>query len=930
MGLRVELFGSRIRLRWKGRLVELSRAKALFLGLTIKEHCADLCFDEWDWVAGDLADFYVTSKNPSAYIRQLRKETAESLCSLMERPYLPLETLLASEGVALQTDVAEFCAQIQSDDPHAIRHALMLYDDKLLEECREQFSADVPVPYIVRRVEELRRDYAQRFADGLLELWSIAPDMASEVGKAKKHLIAACAALSDEEKSELLLKSDAHEAFQRTREKMNRVLKLQRLSSFPAGNAGSERIFGRADVLDTVGKALADQRFVTLHGTGGVGKTTVMMEAAHRAAHRYPGGVCLLDISPLRQFEMQAEQNAECLSAWLHSQEMLQASHPLLLLIDNGEQEIEATLFLIEMLWRDFSHVDFLAATRIVRAHDEWGQIIPIEPFALPDLHETPASLLRTDALRLFLHHRKQAGCLKEPAESEIGVAAQICIQAAGIPLALRLLARTPGQKTLYDLQEHVRQFWQRQNSASDAHQDRQKTMYNCVSSSYALLSPEEQTLFRRLSVFIGGFTREVMRAVCTEDSQDNSYSLLSGLIGSGLVQDKEANRPYSLLEPIRTVAEGLLRESGEFDEITQRYEQWLDHQAEWVENQDGDITLFGSEAALHQGWQVYLNEKSRIEHIIHSLRIKEDFRAARLELRYVGLIWLEGRIHAGLNRLQFVDRFVGKLARDKDKMAYFLAKAVLTFAQSEDDYTQTIEYAECALRAAREAHDLKFTAFAMCGLGLAQAFEKQPEAENNIRNGLEIALASGDEWAIALAYMNMGAWHWHDGRQDEAIVHYQQSLERFRRQNHRIMIILVLNSLAHLLCRRKNAVDVRLAVSHYLESMKLASERRHLPNNRGLAGSILGASGVASACGDYQSAIRFYAAGRKAYQTVGAGILPPIKRDYLAEMSVAAQHVSDAEYQQLVREGEKRKFREAIREAHEYLEKVAENPSAL
>lgn len=927
MELRIKLFGSRISVRWNDRKGDFSRSKAVFLGLTIKEYCDAPCFDEWNWVADDLTNFYVTSKNPQAYIRQLRKETAETLCALMQCPYLPLEKLFTSEELELRTDVSEFFDGVQSDDAAEIAHALMLYEDTLLEECREQDAGNVPVPYILRRIDALRDDYARLFAEGIKELWKLAPDLALEVGKAKRQILQNSVALSAQDKDDLIDKSEAREAFQRTRDRMLQVLKLQSVASPARQDAKPEQIFGRADILNVVGAALTDERLVTLHGTGGVGKTTVMMEAARRARNRYPGGVWLLDISLLSQFAFATEENAECLLAWLHSQEPLQGSSPLLLLLDNCEQEIEATFFLVDALWNDAPHVHFLAATRLVQAHDEWGQMIEIAPFSPPDLQAAPTALMRTDALQLFFHHRKRMGYATEPQEPDIRIAAQICIQAAGIPLAMRLLARTPGQNHLPALLEYIRDIWRQQTADSDAHQNRQKTMHNCVLCSYTRLTEAEQLLFRRLSVFVGGFTKEAMQAVCLDAEGKDTYSLLSELIGSGLVQDKEKDRPYFLLEPIRTVAEELLRESGEQEQFLLRYEQWLDSEAAWVESQEWDITLFGSDETRNEGWKVYWKEKSKIEHVIHSLRIKEDFRAVPLELRYIGLIWLEGRIHAGLNLLQFVDRFVKNLARDKDKMAYFLAKAVLTFAQSEDDYTQTITYAEYALEAARKAHDLKFTAFAMCGLGLAQAFERMPEAEANIRNGFRLAEESQDEWAIALAHMNLGAWHWHTGESEEAIVHYQNSLERFRQQNHRIMTILVSNSLAHLICRRRTPSDVREAAAMYLESMKLASERRHLPNTRGLAGCILGASGVASLCGDYKAALRFYAAGRKAYQAVGAGILPPIKRDYLAEMEIVARRVSDADYRFLYAEGEKRKPGEAIKEAWEYFETVTANP---
>ena len=271
------------------------------------------------------------------------------------------------------------------------------------------------------------------------------------------------------------------------------------------------RVIGRQAVLGNLLQHLARQRFITLTGPGGIGKTTVALQAAEQLIGHYRHGIHLLDLAPINDPTLITPLLATLLGLSLHDShctaELTSLLHDrhLLLVIDNCEHLVHAVAELCESVLRGAPQVHVLATSReALRAEGEYLQRLDglDYPPVMPRLERSHA--LSFPALQLFIERATASHEHFELRTEQLPLLIDICRRLDGIPLAIELAAAHIGplglEGVLLQLQSNL-------DVLSDGPLARHQTLRAALDWSHALLSPHEQICLRRLSVFRGAFT---------------------------------------------------------------------------------------------------------------------------------------------------------------------------------------------------------------------------------------------------------------------------------------------------------------------------------------------------------------------------------------------------------------------------------------
>jgi non-specific serine/threonine protein kinase len=336
--------------------------------------------------------------------------------------------------------------------------------------------------------------------------------------------------------------------------------------------------------VDIRGK-LAEQRLITLTGTGGVGKTRLALEVAAGLRTRFDGGVYLVELASLTEPRLVANAIAGPLGLRAEAQHPLEESlvgflrpRHLLLVLDNCEHLVEACAHLVDTLLRACPHVHVLATSRQpLRIAGEWTWRVSALPVPDEPAPASPEELLEYAAVRLFVD-RASATAGFVLTDDVAASVARVCQRLEGIPLALELAAaRVPAlgvAELAGRLDDALRLLVDGSRTAPARHQTLQAT----IDWSYGLLTLAERRLLDSLSVFAGGFMCEAAEAVATDVAappDPSTVTLLSGLVDRSLVNvetTREGSPRYRLQEVVRQYGQARLARRNELEAIQARH----------------------------------------------------------------------------------------------------------------------------------------------------------------------------------------------------------------------------------------------------------------------------------------------------------------------------------------------------------------------
>jgi predicted ATPase/DNA-binding winged helix-turn-helix (wHTH) protein len=343
------------------------------------------------------------------------------------------------------------------------------------------------------------------------------------------------------------------------------------------------RMVGRDETVQRLSAQLASERFVTIVGPGGIGKTTVAVAAAHTLLADFAGAVCFFDLGPLSDPLLVASAVASTLGLQVPARDPTPGliaflrDKRMLLILDSCEHVVETAALLAERIFQEAPQTYILATSReALRVEGE--HVHPLTPLDSPpeDSGLTAAQVLAFPAARLFVERVAASGHRFELQDSDAPTVAEICRRLDGIALAIELAA---GRVNAYGIQEtaallndRFRLLWKGRRTALLRHQ----TMSAALDWSYDLLRDAERDVLRRLSVFLGVFTLEAARSVAMGDDIDGEQvvATLASLVEKSLVaaNTSEVTTRYRLLDTTRAYVLGKLIDSGDADRAARHH----------------------------------------------------------------------------------------------------------------------------------------------------------------------------------------------------------------------------------------------------------------------------------------------------------------------------------------------------------------------
>ncbi len=342
---------------------------------------------------------------------------------------------------------------------------------------------------------------------------------------------------------------------------------------------------GREKELAEVTALVEHHRLVTLIGTGGTGKTRLMLEAAGQLLDRHPDGVWLAELAPLGDESQIASEVARALGApevpgvpALAVVTAFVADKDLLLLLDNAEHLVDGAARLAERLLASAPRLRIVATSREALAIPGEA-VLHVRSLSCPAVVGAQAGIpgtaggmedaASTEAVQLFIARAAAVDPAFALSQSNVASVAEICRRLDGIPLAIELAAARVSAMSPDDIAKRLGDRFRLLAGGRRTAVPRQQTLHALIDWSWDLLTDEDRRLLRRLAVFTGGWTVSIASRIVGDDEGGmDPVDLVEGLTRlvdrSLVIVDRGPTTRYRMLETIRQYAREKLIESGE------------------------------------------------------------------------------------------------------------------------------------------------------------------------------------------------------------------------------------------------------------------------------------------------------------------------------------------------------------------------------
>ncbi len=339
---------------------------------------------------------------------------------------------------------------------------------------------------------------------------------------------------------------------------------------------------GREKELSDIKRLLSGTRLLTLLGSGGTGKTRLALQAGADMIDEFANGVWLVELAEISDPSILAQKVLRALGAEEDPSGSMDETladflkdKQMLLILDNCEHVVHECSHLSEILQTRCQQLKILATSReALKCAGEQTYHIP--SLAHPQRSEkiSPERLSQYEAVRLFIERALLVNPGFRITNDNAPSLVEVCARLDGIPLAIELAAARMKAMSVEKLHDRLDDRFALLTAGRRTALPRQQTLKALIDWSYDLLPDEEKTLWKRLSVFSGGFSLEAAEEICSDDDLER-YGILDYVSNlaekSILIFDAPTDR-YKMLETILQYGKDLLTDKDEHDALQKKH----------------------------------------------------------------------------------------------------------------------------------------------------------------------------------------------------------------------------------------------------------------------------------------------------------------------------------------------------------------------
>jgi predicted ATPase/DNA-binding CsgD family transcriptional regulator len=582
-----------------------------------------------------------------------------------------------------------------------------------------------------------------------------------------------------------------------------------------------------------------DVHLVTLTGPGGVGKTRLALDVAATTATAYPDGAYFIALGSITDLDLVVPTIAHTLGLRDAADEPLLdrltaflRPKRLLLVIDNFEQVVEAAPLVASLLGACPALNVLMTSREPLKVAGE--REYSVSPLAVPDADESMLAerLVSWPAARLFVERARSVASDFALTDENAPLIAAICARLDGLPLAIELAA---ARTKVLSPAAMLPRLEQRLPLLRGERRDlpaRQRTMRDTIAWSHDLLSSDEQTLFRRLSVCSGGFTLEAAQDIAGNDLDIDTFDGVTSLVDKSLLKrtDGPLGEPrFVMLETIHEFGLERLAASDEAETVRGRHASYFTELAKRVDSELlgpaqlaslGDLATERDNLRAALSWSIESGQTETALGLVVALTeywwVRGDFaeghgwleRAVALDdgaspaLRMAALFGTAGLAHhqGDYARAAAAGEECHALAcAQRDIVYQTRALFVLSLvAGSVGDHERAVELAGEAARLAKQADNSQVLPYALNRFGMELQGRGDTEAAEPLyMEALNLFEAGGNQVGATMARQNLATVARDRGELHKAATLYVQTLSDTQRTGYRWGIVETLIGLA-------------------------------------------------------------------------------------------------------------------------------------